>query len=84
MRLPAFILIAGCVSLAACSSPEAPETVPETAATAPAGATPAEPGVGSTPDPGGGVPGSSLQAGGNPSPDGTVSDPPLPRETPAP
>lgn len=84
MRLIPSILIASLFGLAACSSPEAPADVPETAATAPDGTLPAEPGVGSTPEAGGGVPGSSLQATGEANPDGTVSDPPLPRETTVP
>ncbi len=72
------------VGLAACSQPEEPAGTPDTAATAPEGAPPAEPSVGSAPEPGGGVPGSSEQSNDMANPDGTTQDPPLPREDPAP
>lgn len=72
------------IGLAACSPPEEPANVPETAASSPAGVSPAEPSVGSPPESGGGVPGSSLQSDDMVNPDGTAGDPPLPREDPAP
>ncbi len=71
------------VGLAACSQPKEPTGTPDTAATAPAGATPAEPSIGSPPDAGGGVPGSSEQSNDTANPDGTNKDAPLPRETPS-
>ncbi len=72
------------VGLAACSQPSEPAGTPDTAATAPAGATPAEPSVGSPPDAGGGVPGSSEQSNDMANPDGTNADAPLPREATSP
>ncbi len=71
------------MGLAACSQPSEPAGTADTAATAPAGATPAEPSIGSPPDAGGGVPGSSEQSNDMANPDGTNKDAPLPRETPS-
>lgn len=80
--------VAAALVLAACSQPGSEETdAPETAATSDVtaqGAAPIEPSVGSPPEPGGGVPGSSDESNGAGNPDGTVADPTLPRETPNP
>ncbi len=76
------LAVTGFIGLAACSQPAEPDDIPETAATAPEGAAPAEPSIGSPPEPGAGVPGSSLQSGDVANPDGTNADAPLPRETP--
>jgi hypothetical protein len=83
-RLAQLALPAAVLALAACSPSEEAETAPDTAATAPEGAPPIEPGVGSPPEPGGGVPGSSNETNDQANPDGTVADPVLPRETPNP
>jgi hypothetical protein len=84
MRFAATLFaLTAAIGVAACSPPEEPANVPETAASSPEGLTPAEPGVGSPPEPGGGVPGSSLQNDDSVNPDGTAADPPLPREDPA-
>lgn len=83
-RLALIALPAAVMTLTACSPSEEAETAPDTAATAPEGAAPIEPGVGSPPEPGGGVPGSSNETIDKANPDGTNADPVLPRETPNP
>ncbi|MBX9708766.1 MAG: hypothetical protein K2X61_12640 [Caulobacteraceae bacterium] len=84
LRLALIALPAAVMALTACSPSEEAETAPDTAATTPEGAAPIMPGVGSPPEPGAGVPGSSNQSNDQANPDGTVADPVLPCETPNP
>lgn len=86
-RLALLALPAAVLTLAACTPPGSPEqddSAPDTAATAPEGAPAPQPSVGSPPEPGGGVPGSSNESNDKANPDGTTADPTLPRETPNP
>lgn len=92
MKTSSMLIVAGlaALSISACTQAEdTPANVPETAATMPEGQNEAtgaiEPGVGSPPEPGAGIPDAS-QPDVLPNPDGTNPVPPQPRdpvETPA-
>lgn len=82
LRLALTPLSAIALALAGCSPSDQASSAPDTAATAPEGITPAQPSVGSPPEPGGGVPGSSNESSDRSNPDGTTADPTFPRETP--
>ena len=87
MKTASILVVAGLatLSIAACTKAEdTPANVPETAATMTEGQNETtgaiEPGVGSSPEPGAGIPDAS-QPDVTPNPDGTNPVPPLPRDT---